>query len=125
MITKPSTYLGKICDKHPEMNGKRRTKTGGCMSCQRDNRKRMEARISEKFSPVSREAIKERRDELLAEGIPVKSAWHLAQAELNTARRTAIMFYKDDLEKERNEAATAARNAKIESLLAKNRAVKS
>ena len=27
------TYTGKVCTKHPELNGERRTTSGGCLSC--------------------------------------------------------------------------------------------
>lgn len=30
------SYIGKICDKHPEMGGKRLNRTGRCVECHRE-----------------------------------------------------------------------------------------
>lgn len=49
-----SRYIGKICEKHPELEGVRHIRTHGCVGCQRDRNKAYKKTPSGKAAEAAR-----------------------------------------------------------------------
>ena len=62
----PTQYVGKICERHPELGGLRRASNHGCVGCCRERSKLWNAKNKESIQVASR-AYQERNRELLAE----------------------------------------------------------
>lgn len=52
-------YLGKVCEKHPILNGLRRKKTSECIGCRRER-----AHLWSKTNPARQVRIRERKRDL-------------------------------------------------------------
>jgi hypothetical protein len=62
------TQFGRICSRHPELNGKRYTR-GGCIGCQRDNRRQRYLKATRKSQEAepARNAIRSEIEEEVME----------------------------------------------------------